>query len=93
MVRLISAAVDRQRAAQKVLQFVKAKAGFLRVVNDGGLDYVIGVKEVLDRQFDRMVIKSTTYEPADPTIDSQIVTLQSAGVDTLIAVTVPKFAV
>jgi len=69
-----------------------AKIGFLYQNDDFGKDYVIGVKEVLGDKFDKMVIKSATYEPTDPTIDSQIVTLQSAGVDTLIAATVPKFA-
>lgn len=69
-----------------------AKIGFLYQNDDFGKDYVLGVKDVLGDRFDEMVIKSVTYEPTDPTIDSQIVTLQSAGADTLIAVTAPKFA-
>ncbi len=69
-----------------------AKIGFLYQNDDFGKDYVLGVQDALGDKFSRMVISSVSYEPTDPTVDSQIVSLQSAGVDTVIAATAPKFA-
>jgi branched-chain amino acid transport system substrate-binding protein len=39
-----------------------------------------------------LVVKTATYEVTDPTVDSQIVTLQSSGADTFFNITTPKFA-
>ena len=39
-----------------------------------------------------MVIKEVSYEVTEPTIDSQVVTLQGAGADTLIIAATPKAA-
>ena len=39
-----------------------------------------------------MVIKEVSYETSEPTVDSQIVTLQGAGVDTVLFAATPKFA-
>ena len=69
-----------------------AKVGILYQNDDFGKDYVIGVRDVLGEKFDKLVVKTATYEPTDPTIESQIVTLQAAGTDTLILVAIPKFA-
>jgi len=46
---------------------------------------------VLGDKFDRMVTVAT-YETTDPTVDSQIVSLQSAGADAFILATDVKFA-
>ena len=67
-----------------------AKIGFLYQNDDFGKDYLLGVKDVLGDKFERMVVKSVSYEATDPTVDSQIVSLQAAGVDTLIAAAGPK---
>jgi branched-chain amino acid transport system substrate-binding protein len=69
-----------------------AKIGILYQNDDFGKDYVAGVKDVLGDKFDKMVVKEVTYEVTDTTVDSQIVTLQGAGVDTLITAATPKFA-
>ena len=69
-----------------------AKIGLLWQDDDFGKDYVAGVRDVLGDKFDKTVVKSVSYEVTDPTIDSQIVSLQSAGVDTLIVAATPKFA-
>ena len=69
-----------------------AKIGMLYRNDDFGKDYLLGLKDVLGTRFDRMLVASATYEATDPTIDSQIVSLQSAGADTLIAAADPKFA-
>ena len=39
-----------------------------------------------------MIVEEATYEVTDPTVDSQIVTLQGSGADTFINITTPKFA-
>jgi branched-chain amino acid transport system substrate-binding protein len=39
-----------------------------------------------------MIVKDASYEVAEPTVDSQIVSLQSAGADTLIIAATPKAA-
>ena len=38
-----------------------------------------------------MIVKEATYEVTDPTVDSQIVALQSSGADVLFDVSIPKF--
>ncbi len=50
------------------------------------------MKDVLGDKYSKMVVKEASYEVTDPTIDSQVVTLQGAGVDTLITAATPKFA-
>jgi ABC-type branched-subunit amino acid transport system substrate-binding protein len=39
-----------------------------------------------------MIVAEASYEVTDPTIDSQIVSLQASGADTFFNVTTPKFA-
>ena len=61
--------------------------------NDGfGKDYLIGLKQGLGADHAAMVVKEVSYEVSEPTIDSQIVTLQDSGADTLIIAATPKFA-
>ena len=61
--------------------------------NDGfGKDYLIGLKDGLGADHAGMVIKEVSYETSEPTVDSQIVTLQSSGADVFLIVATPKFA-
>lgn len=69
-----------------------ARIGIFHQNDDFGKDYLLGMQDVLGENFDKMVIKAVSYEPTDPTIESQIVSLQSAGVDTLLLAAIPKFA-
>ena len=39
-----------------------------------------------------MVVKAASYETSEPTVDSQIVTLQASGADILVIGATPKFA-
>ena len=50
-----------------------AKIGILYQNDDLGRDYLTGIKQGLGDQYDKIVIKTASYESADPTIDSQIV--------------------
>jgi branched-chain amino acid transport system substrate-binding protein len=68
-----------------------AKMCVLYQNDDFGKDYLTGLKDGLADQYDKIVIKTASYETSDPTIDSQIVTLQGAGCDTLLTAATPKF--
>jgi branched-chain amino acid transport system substrate-binding protein len=68
-----------------------AKLALLYQNDDFGKDYVIGVRDVLGPRYDSMV-RAVSYEVTDPTVDSQIVTLQASGADALLTAATPKFA-
>jgi branched-chain amino acid transport system substrate-binding protein len=61
--------------------------------NDGfGKDYLIGLKDGLGADHSSMVVKEASYETSEPTVDSQIVTLQGSGANVLLIAATPKFA-
>jgi branched-chain amino acid transport system substrate-binding protein len=69
-----------------------AKIGVL-YQNDGfGKDYLIGLKDVLGAEHAGMIVKEASYETSEPTVDSQVVTLQGSGADVFIIAATPKFA-
>jgi branched-chain amino acid transport system substrate-binding protein len=68
-----------------------AKIGLLFQNDDFGKDYVIGVRDVLGPRYDQMV-RAVSHEVTDPTVDSQVVSLQNAGCDVMVTATTPKFA-
>jgi branched-chain amino acid transport system substrate-binding protein len=68
------------------------KIGVLYQNDDFGKDYLNGLKDALGDKAKTMVVKEISYEVADPTVDSQIVTLQSSGADVFLNATTPKFA-
>ncbi|HQT77787.1 MAG TPA: ABC transporter substrate-binding protein [Rhodopila sp.] len=68
-----------------------AKIGILYQNDDFGKDYLHGVRDVLKGNYDKQVT-SVSYETTDATVDSQLVSLQSAKIDVLMTVAVPKFA-
>jgi branched-chain amino acid transport system substrate-binding protein len=68
-----------------------AKVGLLYQNDDFGKDYVIGARDVLKEKFDQ-VVKLVSHEVTDPTIDSQVLSLQQAGCDVMFTATTPKFA-
>ena len=69
-----------------------AKIGILYQNDDLGRDYLAGLKDGLGDKFDKMVVKTLSYEVTDPTIDSQILRLQASGADLLFDASTPKFA-
>ncbi len=69
-----------------------AKIAILYQNDDFGLDYVHGIKEGLGGKATSMIVKEVSYEVSDPTVDSQIVTLQGSGADTFMNIATPKFA-
>jgi len=68
-----------------------AKIGVLYQNDDYGKDYVKGLRAGLGEKASQIVLQ-VSYELADPTIDSQIVQLKAAGVDTLIEQSAAKAA-
>jgi branched-chain amino acid transport system substrate-binding protein len=69
-----------------------ARVALMYQNDDLGKDYLNGAREGFGPLFDKMVVKVLSYEPTDPTIDSQAVTLKNSGADTLITAAIPKFA-
>ena len=69
-----------------------AKIAILYQNDDFGKDLLKGVKDVLGAAHAKMIVAEQSYEITDPTIDSQILTLQASGADTFIDITTPKFA-
>jgi branched-chain amino acid transport system substrate-binding protein len=61
--------------------------------NDGfGKDYLTGLKDGLGAGHAGMLIATASYETAEPSVDSQVVTLQGSGADLFVIVASPKFA-
>ena len=61
--------------------------------NDGlGKDYLIGIKDVLGPSHADMIVKEASYEVSEPTVDSQVTSLQGSGADVLVIAATPKFA-
>jgi branched-chain amino acid transport system substrate-binding protein len=68
-----------------------AKIGVLYQNDDFGKDYLKGLRDGLGPKAS-MITAEESYETTEPTIDSHVVKLKSAGVDVFISVTTPKFA-
>ena len=60
--------------------------------DDLGRDYLNGLKSGLGDKASTMIVAEASYEVADPTVDSQILKLKSAGADVLFCASTPKFA-
>ena len=61
--------------------------------NDGfGKDYLDGLKDGFGAEHDKYVTKIISYEVTDATIDSQIVSLQGTGCDTILLASTAKFS-
>jgi len=85
--------LEAQMYAQYILaRQPNAKIAILYQNDDLGRDYLAGLKDGLADKFDKMVVKTLSYEVTDPTIDSQILQLQASGADLLYDASTPKFA-
>lgn len=68
-----------------------AKIGVLFQNDDSGRDFLKGFKDGLGDKVNQ-IAAATSYEPTDPTVDSQIVELHASGANTLFMGGIPKFA-
>ena len=66
-----------------------AKIAMLYQNDDSGKDFLKGFKDGLGDKAG-MIVAAVSYEPTDPTVDSQVVQLQSSGADTLFVASIPK---
>ena len=69
-----------------------AKIGVLYQNDDFGKGYLAALRAGLGQSAGAMIIKEASYELSDPTVDSQIVSLEESNADTLFLATTPKFA-
>ena len=69
-----------------------AKIAVLYQNDDFGKDYLAGLRQGIGDAYGKMVVKEVSYETTDPTIDSQVITLQGSGADVLVTAATPKWA-
>jgi ABC-type branched-subunit amino acid transport system substrate-binding protein len=75
-----------------IKNYPNAKIGILYQNDDLGKDYQNGIKAGLGDKAATMVVAEASYEVSDPTIDSQILKIKSAGADLFFSATTPKQA-
>ena len=68
-----------------------AKVVIFYANDDFGKDYLVGLKEVLDKSSVKIVAEES-YETTEPSIDSHIVKLKDTGADVFVNISTPKFA-
>jgi len=69
-----------------------AKIAVLYQNDDLGRDYIKGMRDRLGAKADAMIVKELSYNISEPSIDSQVVTLQSTGADVFMNFSTSKFA-
>ena len=69
-----------------------AKIAVLYQNDDYGKDYLHGFEKGLGAKAKTMIVAKASYETSEPTVDSQIVQLQSSGANVFFNITTPKFA-
>jgi branched-chain amino acid transport system substrate-binding protein len=67
-----------------------AKIGVLYQNDQLGKTFLAGVRDALGAEHAGQLVKEVSYEVADPTVDSQVITLQGAAVDALIIAATAK---
>jgi branched-chain amino acid transport system substrate-binding protein len=68
------------------------KVGILYQNDDYGKDYLNNFRAALGSNADKIIVLEKSYEASDPTIDSQIVALKTAGATVLLDITTPRFS-
>jgi ABC-type branched-subunit amino acid transport system substrate-binding protein len=66
-----------------------SKVAVLMQNDDFGKDFYKGLQEGLGEKVKDIVLQ--TYETADPTVDSQLLTLKNSGADVLVLIVTPRF--
>jgi branched-chain amino acid transport system substrate-binding protein len=88
---------DNQSEARVLAQYLleskpNAKIAIFHQNDDLGREYIRGLEEGLGDKAKSMIVARASYEFTDPTIDSQIIALKTSGADTLLNVSLGKFA-
>jgi len=82
----------RAYAAYILQQKPDGKVGVLYQNDDFGKDYLKGVRDGLGEKAKSMIVVAASYETTDPTVDSQVIGIKSAGCDVFVNTAIPKFA-
>jgi branched-chain amino acid transport system substrate-binding protein len=69
-----------------------AKVAIFYQNDDFGKDYLLGIKDVLDKQSAAKIVTELSYETTAPTVDSQVVSLRAINPDAVVLAAIPKFA-
>jgi branched-chain amino acid transport system substrate-binding protein len=69
-----------------------AKIGVFFQNDDSGVDFMKGFRDGLGEKAKQMIVAEESYEVSEPTINTHIVKLKSAGVDVVVNFATPKFA-
>ena len=69
-----------------------AKIGVIYQNDQLGRSFLTGLRDGLGGEHVGMIVKEVSYEVSDPTVDSQVATLQGSGADTLIIAATSKAA-
>jgi ABC-type branched-subunit amino acid transport system substrate-binding protein len=84
--------VGHAYAAYIVREMPGGKIAVLYQNDDFGKDTLKGVREGLGDKANSMLVAAASYEATDPTIDSQIIEMQSKGGDVFVNAAIAKFA-
>jgi branched-chain amino acid transport system substrate-binding protein len=82
----------RAYAVYTLKHVAEPKVGILYQNDDFGRDYLKGFKAGLGDASAKLIVKEVSYETTDPTVDSQIVTLQASGANVFLNGSTQKFA-
>ncbi|CAN5637911.1 ABC transporter substrate-binding protein [soil metagenome] len=78
-------------AAHILKNFPNARIGTISQNDDLGREFIRGLKEGLGSKAASLIVKEATYDTTDTSTDSQILSLQASGADTLMIAGVAKF--
>jgi branched-chain amino acid transport system substrate-binding protein len=86
--------VDEARAYARYILEAKpeGKIAVLYQNDDFGRAYIDGLKQGLGDRAAKMIVMQAAYESTDPTVDSQVVSLQASGADVLLTAAIPRMA-
>jgi len=79
-------------AAYILKNFPGKTIGVMYQNDDFGKDHVIGLREGLGDQANKLIVVEASYETTSPTVDSQVVQIRTANPDIFINISTPKFA-
>jgi ABC-type branched-subunit amino acid transport system substrate-binding protein len=91
---MLSYEAEGRMYARHMLSTVKEpRIAVLSQNDDFGRDFTKGLKGALGERAASMIVAEATYEPTDPTVDSQMVTLKSSGANVFFNFSNGKFTV
>jgi ABC-type branched-subunit amino acid transport system substrate-binding protein len=70
----------------------QAKVAVLYQNDELGRSYLKGFMDGLGPENEGMIVKTASYEVSEPTVDSQVISLQASGAGVLLTAATPKFA-